>query len=172
MRARYHRYQENVTHASDPTRSTDSWPDRRLYSSETSRIRRLPSSPGGTSTSSSLERSFWTSPSESRHWPWASRTVRAIREPESHRISEERGPRRVVNDLAGLVIAPHKKLVLHKMFCPLGTGRPDSLSTSRHHQSDGEHETNQHCHLDQSGFNLKKSLSRARGPTNQHHRIG
>ena len=37
MRARYHRYQENVTHASDPTRSTDSWPNRRLYSSETSR---------------------------------------------------------------------------------------------------------------------------------------
>ena len=58
------------------TLSTDSWPNRRLYSPVTSSIRRISPPPGGARMTSSLERSLPISPSESRHWPRASSTVR------------------------------------------------------------------------------------------------
>ena len=61
--------QENETQVSSTTRSTDSWLNRRLYSSDTSSIRRIEPLPGGARTTSSLERSCWISPSESRHCP-------------------------------------------------------------------------------------------------------
>ena len=61
--------QENETQVSSTTRSTDSWLNRRLYSSDTSSIRRIASPSGGARITSSLERSCWISPSESRHCP-------------------------------------------------------------------------------------------------------
>ena len=55
-----------------------------------------------------MERSFWTSPFGVPPLALGVEDGQAVREPGSHRIFEELGPRRVVHHLAGLTIAPHE----------------------------------------------------------------
>ena len=66
-----------------------------------------------------------------------------IREPGGHCISEERGPRRVIHDLAGLVAAAHEELVFHESVGAIRTSRRSGHGARGDHHA-GKRQENQY----------------------------